>query len=357
MTPVAPELQVPFVDDAAWSSRCWFWRRELARSNKKQPKKQRNREPLILAGQGISLRIENGALAVCGGYTHYPQKQEEYHFFRGALDLPARLILFDCSGSISFDVISWLAEQNIPLIQINWKGDIICFAGTSAYSANPERVRWQIESYSDKNRRIEFAKSIITQKLEASILTLEKSIPRSDKKNLAMTAAYSALARLAENCPQSVLEIMALEANCAAAYFRSWVGIPMQWRGTKRRPIPEAWRQIGSRSSPFQATGNHNAAHPVNAMLNYAYAVLESQIRIKTIFEGYDPTLGIMHPGRDKSSKFVFDLMETERPKVDRRILDFLKKNVFDPADFTIRSDGVCRLNPDMARSLVATVM
>lgn len=97
-------------------------------------------------------------------------------------------------------------------------------------------------------------------------------------------------------------------------------------------------------------TGNHNAAHPVNAILNYAYAVLESQIRIKAISEGYDPTLGIMHHGRDKSSKFVFDLMEPDRPKVDRKILEFVKTNVFDPADFTIRSDGICRLNPEMAR-------
>jgi hypothetical protein len=29
---------------------------------------------------------------------------------------------------------------------------------------------------------------------------------------------------------------------------------------------------------------------------------------------------------------------------------------VFDPADFVIRSDGVCRLNPEMARMLVANV-
>ena len=100
-------------------------------------------------------------------------------------------------------------------------------------------------------------------------------------------------------------------------------------------------------------TGNHNAAHPVNAMLNYAYAVLESQIRIKAISEGYDPTLGIMHHGRDKSSKFVFDLMEPERPKVDQRILEFVNSSVFDLADFTIRSDGVCRLNPEMARMVV----
>jgi hypothetical protein len=97
-------------------------------------------------------------------------------------------------------------------------------------------------------------------------------------------------------------------------------------------------------------------AHPVNAILNYAYTVLESELRIKAIADGYDPTIGIMHEGRDGSSKFVFDLMEPERPKVDRAVLGFVKATVFDPADFTIRSDGVCRLNPEMARMVVARI-
>jgi CRISP-associated protein Cas1 len=147
-----------------------------------------------------------------------------------------------------------------------------------------------------------------------------------------------------------------IEANCAAGYFRSWVGMPIKWRGANRRPIPDHWRSVGSRSSPYHLAGNRNAAHPVNAILNYAYATLESEIRIKTISEGYDPTLGIMHEGRDGSSKFIFDLMEPERPRVDRAVLDFVKGHVFDPADFVIRTDGVCRLNPEMARMVVAKV-
>ena len=68
------------------------------------------------------------------------------------------------------------------------------------------------------------------------------------------------------------------------------------------------------------------------------------------IADGYDPTIGIMHEGRDGSSKFVFDVMEPERPRVDRAVLEFLKATVFDPADFTIRADGVVRLNPQLAR-------
>jgi CRISPR-associated protein Cas1 len=110
------------------------------------------------------------------------------------------------------------------------------------------------------------------------------------------------------------------------------------------------------RTSPYHLAGNRNAAHPVNAILNNAYTVLESEVRIKAIGDGYDPTIGIMHEGRDGSSKFVFDLMEPERPKVDRTVLDFVTATVFDPADFTIRGDGVVRLNPQLARRIVGLV-
>jgi CRISPR-associated protein Cas1 len=51
---------------------------------------------------------------------------------------------------------------------------------------------------------------------------------------------------------------------------------------------------------------------------------------------------------------FEFDLMEPERPRVDRAVVDFVKGHVFDPSDFLVRSDGVCRLNPEMARIVVA---
>jgi CRISPR associated protein Cas1 len=113
---------------------------------------------------------------------------------------------------------------------------------------------------------------------------------------------------------------------------------------------------LGRVRRPITWPGNRNAAHPVNAILNYAYAALESEIRIKAISEGYDPTIGVVHEGSDGSSKFIFDLMEPERPRVDRAVLDFVKGHVFDPADFVIRSDGVCRLNPEMARMVVAKV-
>ena len=352
-TPADMELEE---DDIAWGTRSGMWQSRVAKASARRTKRGKAQPALILAGHGVSLRIENGALTIQNGLTHYPQKREIIRYFRGDVALPERIVLLDGSGSISFDVLSWLAEQNVSLIRIDWKGDIVSIAGASGYSANPFRVRWQLETRENLGQRNEFCRSIITRKIEATIITLEKSIPRSDKWERAMRSAYAALSRLEENPPENISELRTLEANCAASYFRSWVGMPIKWRGTSRRPIPDTWHSIGARSSPYHLAGNRNAAHPVNAILNYAYAALESEIRIKAIFDGYDPTIGIMHEGSDGSPKFIFDLMEQERPKVDCSVLDFVRGHVFDPADFVIRTDGVCRLNPEMARTVVARI-
>jgi hypothetical protein len=91
-------------------------------------------------------------------------------------------------------------------------------------------------------------------------------------------------------------------------------------------------------------------------MLNYAYAVLEAQVRMHIIAEGYDPNIGYLHTSRPDRPGLVFDLMEPMRPIVDRAVLRFVQSHTFHPADFTIRSDGVCRLNPEMARSVTKMI-
>ena len=295
---LGPTIIAEVADDTQWATRSSMWRTRVEKASARRTKRAKPASALTLAGHGVSLRVEGGALTIQNGFTHYPQQREIFRYFRGDVSLPERIILIDGSGSISFEVLSWLAEQKISLIRIDWKGDIVCVAGASGYSANPHRVRWQLKTRENRDERNEFSRSLITRKIEATIVTLEKSIPRSDKWERAMKSAYAAITRLDENPPEAIFELRALEANCAASYFRSWGGIPIKWRGTSRRPIPDNWHLIGPRSSPYHLAGNRNAAHPVNAILNYAYAALESEIRIKAISEGYDPTIGIMHEGQ-----------------------------------------------------------
>lgn len=104
----------------------------------------------------------------------------------------------------------------------------------------------------------------------------------------------------------------------------------------------------------FLRRSNRHARHPVNALLNYTYAVLESQVRIAIAEIGLDPTIGYLHvcqPGRDS---LVYDLMEPHRPQVHRRVLEFVRSEVFAPRDFVIDSKGTCRLHAELARRVAS---
>ncbi len=294
-------------------------------------------------------------MAIRNGFTHYPQSQETYRFFRGEFAIPPRIVMLDGSGSVSFDVLAWLSEQNVPLIRVDWQGNVQSVLTSNGYAANQHRVQWQRDTRANPKQRMAFSIDLIKRKIEDCIKTLETSIVRSPAWERAMKRAYSDLTRIECDPPQHVATLRALEGCSAAAYFRAWREIPLHWKGLNQRPIPNSWQRIGSRTSLFKLAGNGNAAHPINAMINYAYAILESQVRIQCVADGYDPTVGIMHESRDGASAFVFDMMEPERPKVDRSILEFIKSHTFHAADFVIRSEGVCRLNPETARCVAQT--
>src|SRR6266567_7934045 len=68
------------------------------------------------------------------------------------------------------------------------------------------------------------------------------------------------------------------------------------------------------------------------------------------------PIIGHLHAEKLDRPALVFDLMEPLRPIVDRKVLEFVRARTFHPADFTIRPDGVCRLNPEMAKWVVRSV-
>jgi CRISPR/Cas system-associated endonuclease Cas1 len=48
--------------------------------------------------------------------------------------------------------------------------------------------------------------------------------------------------------------------------------------------------------------------------------------------------------------------MEPLRPIVDRKVLEFVQSRTFYPTDFTLANNGICRLNPELARNVVRAV-
>ena len=157
----------------AWRSRNEYWISEANRAARPRRRRERQKEPLILCGHGVSLRVDGGTLMIRNGLTHYPQKREEFRFFKGDPAIPLRIILLDGSGCISFHVLDWLAEQSVALVRIDWKGEMVSVFAASGFSADPTKVRWQVETRADPAKRITFATHLIADKIANSIETLE----------------------------------------------------------------------------------------------------------------------------------------------------------------------------------------
>lgn len=65
----------------------------------------------------------------------------------------------------------------------------------------------------------------------------------------------------------------------------------------------------------------------LNHLLNYGYAVLLSTVLQKLFGVGLDPTFGISHVARERSTPLAYDLMEPFRPCVDWRVIQWVRKN------------------------------
>lgn len=341
----------PALVSTEWAKRNSIWE---GRGKSKRPRgrRERNDEPLVLCGHGVSLNVDRGTLLIKDGLTHYPQERRVYRFHRGELELPSRIVMLDGSGSISFDVLSWLSEQRVPLIRIDWRGDVVSVVGGTGYAPVADRVAWQIETRNDPAKRCQFSSRLIAEKLRACIQTLRLTAPPSRARDVALARCEVAELRLANDELESVDEIRLVEAQAAAAYFAAWKGVPLNWRSLSKHPIPERWLTIDARGSSRNGrhVANRNARHPVNALLNYAYAALRSQVHIQTAAAGFDPHRGVMHHDRSDTQAFVYDLIEPLRPAVDAAVFKLVQSHPLTGADFILRPDGVCRVSPQLAR-------
>jgi CRISPR-associated protein Cas1 len=347
------------VGSEAYANRCAFW---IAESAPKLPRRVREREqrPLILTGHGLSLRVDKGSLLVRDGYTHFPQTQREWRFFNGALDIPPMIVVIDGSGDITMDAIDWLARHRVPLMRIRWDGQFSSIVTSGGQAANASKVHWQQQTRENPRERLAFATNIIGQKAANTLATME-FLPRSALWDKACQNIATRAELLKREPPRTFARLLGIEGSIAGQYFRAWSGLSINWKPLRRYPIPSAWSTYRSRVAlrhgiRLRNDGggyNRGATHPVNAMLNYAYAVLIAQTQIRLIVEGYDPTIGIMHEKkalRGINPGFALDHMEPMRPVVDRAVLQLINTVTFTGADFSIQHDGVCRMNPELAR-------
>jgi CRISP-associated protein Cas1 len=311
---------------------------------------------LILAGHGAGLFVERGALIAQEGRTHTTGTPTRHVLYRGVHDV-ARILWLHASGSLSFAAVEWCATQGITVSLLDSYGNLLSTLTPEA----PADVALRRAQYraQDSGQDIAIARELLCRKLERQRATIQAhpELPDRERAHEALDMALSWLS-LPDATPylSTIDGLRTFEGRCARAYFAAWVGLPLLFARADRRRIPPHWLTVRERTSPL--AGNRNARHavdPTNALVNYAYGCLESQVRQALTGTGFDLSCGFLHSDRAGRDSLVYDLMECERGAVDSLVLAFIVKTTFRAGDFTGVSDGSVRLHPQLARAVVAS--
>jgi CRISPR-associated endonuclease Cas1 len=233
-----------------------------------------------------------------------------------------------------------MAEQKIAFVQLNWRGRVQ-FSGNSGFSADPKLIRAQSEIQGTK-KALQLNREFIAAKFDASADTLLAVFGKNKISNEAISKIRLwKLKVLNPNTANSHGRILGYEGMAAATYYRAWHDLPLTWAGLWKRPVPASWSKIGARSMAWRRESN-NARHPINALLNYGYAILISLVQTELVAAGLDPSIGFAHWRQRNPIPLVYHLMEPLRPVVDRKVLEFALSQTFTRGDFTINNRGGC---------------
>jgi CRISPR-associated protein Cas1 len=298
---------------------------------------------VTLFGYGINVRVERGHLLLDDGIG--PDRFQG-RFPRVGHGLE-RLVVIGMEGAISLAALRWLADQKASFVMLERDGSVLLTTGP-ARSSDAKLRRAQARA-NDTGAALEISRALIHQKLIAQEqLARDKFLDTDAADRISEFRSDLAKAATIEN-------IRLLEAQGASAYWSAWQSVAINFPRKDLSRVPEHWRVFGARRSPISGSPRH-AANPANAILNYLYALLESEARLAAAAMGLDPALGFLHVDTGYRDSLACDLMEPIRPAVDAYVLDWLNREPLKREWFFEQRDGNCRLMGPFAARLCETV-
>ena len=210
-------------------------------------------------------------------------------------------------------------------------------AATGPVGPSDARLRREQALARQAHVALDIARELIRQKLAG-----QEKIVR-DRLNDQTVADTIAQARADVGAADTIEMIRLLEAHAAHAYWAAWRKLKIEFPKSDLQRVPDHWLSFGTRKSPLTRSPRL-AANPANAILNYLYALLESEARLAAVALGLDPGIGFLHVETDARDSLACDLMEAVRPHIDAYLLDWVRRQPFRREWFFEKSDGNCRL-------------
>jgi CRISPR-associated endonuclease Cas1 len=294
---------------------------------------------LVLWGYGVSVSVSRGHLVCIDGVA------DERRTIRIArADRPKRIVVVvESGGHVSFDAIRWLVNTGTcSLVLLSRAGVVLSTIGPRRLDDSKLRRAQALAPYTPAASA--FARYVLRAKLEgqADVLRARRlAVDLGGHVERIMSAS-------------SVDEMLVAESAAAVDYWKALSAVPVSFARRSQDKAPERWQTFGQRASPI-GRGNRRAVTLGNAMLNFTYAVLESQVTLALASVGLDPGLGIIHADKEDRASFSLDVLEALRPVADRFVFDTIARRTFSHEDAVELDAGDVRLAPrlavEMARS------
>jgi CRISPR-associated endonuclease Cas1 len=297
---------------------------------------------VTLFGYGIQVRVDRSHLLLEDGIgpdRRCARLPRVGHGLR-------RLVIIGSDGMVSLAALRWLADQGTSFSMLERDGKLLAVTGPVCPSDAKLRRAQALAHSSGAALRI--TRELISRKLAGQEQVARHKLLDSTTANAIAQFGAEVLTSV------SITTIRLIESQAARAYWSSWSMLPINFPKNQSRRVPEHWRSFGARVSPL--TGSPRlAANPPNAILNYLYALLESEARLAAAALGLDPGMGVLHVDTTARDSLACDLMEVVRPQVDAYLLDWITRQPLNREWFFEERDGNCRLMAPFAARLSET--
>jgi CRISPR-associated protein Cas1 len=316
---------------------------QIEPSHRIAPKVMRPRQGVIvLYGYGSSVRVERGHLIVEDGIGSDRYKGRFSRIGHG-LD---RLVVIGADGIVSLAALRWLADQSASFVMLERDGTVL--ATTGPVRPSDVRLRRAQALAHQTGAAFRISRELIDRKLAG-----QERVARQSLGDMAASKLIHEIrSELAE--VETIDAIRSVEPRAAKAYWKAWQSVSIKFPEKDLLRVPERWRTFDTRASPLSGSPRLSA-NPVNAILNYLYALLESECRLASAALGLDPEMGVLHMDKPTRDSFACDLMEAVRPDVDAYVLNWIARQPLKRGWFFEERNGNCRLMSDLASQLAET--
>ncbi len=296
-----------------------------------------------LWGYGVKVYVRNGHLHVHDGVG---RERHTWRFARVGSGLKRLVILAD-SGFITLDALRWIFDQKAALMVLDRAGTVIASSGP-AYGLDDARLRRAQALALQSGVGLEIARELIDRKIAG-----QERVARERLKNSQAADAIARL-RMGLSTAKTIGTVSAIESYAAKKYWGAWENLPIPFVSRDLPRVPLHWRVFENRKSPL--TGSpRNASNPLNAIMNYLHALVESEARIAAAAVGLDGSLAYVHKDTKARSSLANDIQEPVRALVEDYALELINKIPLKRESFHERPDGTCRLALPFAARLSET--